>query len=69
MDPNQQKESFSKAFFQAVVAVAECAVRKPSVDDDSVDWTLNKRLPRWPRIDVPLKGTAAVRSNGERFRF
>jgi len=60
MDPNQQKEQFSNAFLHAIAAVSECAVSKPSVDDDSVDWTLSKVMPRRPRLDLQLKCTASL---------
>jgi hypothetical protein len=57
MDLNAQKEQFSNAFLLAVTAVAGCAVSKPSVDDDSIDWTVSNRLPRSPKMDVQLKCT------------
>lgn len=69
MDLNLQKEQFSNAFLQAVAAVAECAAAKPSVDDDSVDWTVSCRLPRRPKLDVQLKATAEARGDGEEFGF
>jgi len=58
MDSDQQKEQFSNAFLHAIATVGECSVSKPSVDEDSVDWTLQKRIHRRPRIDLQLKCTA-----------
>jgi len=57
MDPNKQKEQFSDAFIHAIAAVSECSISKPSVDDDSVDWTLSKRMLRRPKVDLQLKCT------------
>jgi hypothetical protein len=58
MDPNVQKEQFSDAFLHAIAAVSECACCKPSVDDDSVDWTISKVIHGRPKLDVQLKCTA-----------
>jgi hypothetical protein len=60
MDPNQQKEQFSNAFLHAIAAVSECSISKPSVDDDSVDWTVSKVMPRRPKIDLQLKCTTPI---------
>jgi hypothetical protein len=57
MDSNQQKEQFSNAFLHAIASVSECSISKPSVDDDSVDWTLSKKIARRPRLDLQLKCT------------
>ncbi len=57
MDLNTRKEQFSNAFIYAVTAAAGCAVAKPSVDNDSIDWTISNRLPRRPKLDVQLKCT------------
>jgi Domain of unknown function (DUF4365) len=65
MDPNQQKEQFSNAFLHAIAAVSECATSKPSVDDDSVDWTLSKIIGRRPKLDLQLKCTAALAPSAE----
>jgi hypothetical protein len=58
MDPNVQKEQFSDAFLHAIAAVSECTCCKPSVDDDSVDWTISKVISGRPKLDVQLKCTA-----------
>lgn len=58
MDINARKEQFSNAFLLATAAVAGCSVAKPSVDNDSIDWTLSNRLPRRPKLDVQLKCTS-----------
>jgi hypothetical protein len=58
MDQGAQKEQFSNAFLLSVAAVAGCSVSKPSVDDDSIDWTISNRLPKKPKLDVQLKCTA-----------
>jgi hypothetical protein len=64
MDLDQQKEQFSRAYVQAVAAVAGFAWSVPSVDDDSVDLTLHQRggggTIRSPRLDLQLKCKAAV---------
>jgi hypothetical protein len=63
MDPDQQKEQFSRAYVHAVAAVAGFAWSAPSVDDDSVDLTLSQRggggTVRSPRLDLQLKCKAA----------
>ena len=62
MDINQQKEQFSNAYFQTIVAAAGYQASKPSVDDHSTDWTvsgyqeLGLLFP--PEIDVQLKSSA-----------
>jgi hypothetical protein len=65
MDPNVQKEQFSDAFLHAMAAVSECACCKPSVDDDSIDWTLSKVIAGRPKLDVQLKCTADAPSNSD----
>jgi Domain of unknown function (DUF4365) len=66
MDLNARKEQFSNAFLLAVAAVAGCSVAKPSVDNDSIDWTISDRRSRRPKLDIQLKctsdanGTAAL---------
>ena len=70
MNLDQQKEQFSNAFLHAIAAVSECSVSKPNVDDDSVDWTLLKRIQRRRRIDLQLKCTGSaetVTQNGISF--
>jgi hypothetical protein len=64
MDLNARKEQFSNAFLLAVAAVAGCSVSKPSVDNDSIDWTISNRLPRRPKLDVQLKCTSDDDGNG-----
>jgi hypothetical protein len=63
MDPDQQKEQYSRAYLLAVAAVAGFSWSQPSVDDDSVDLTLHQRggggSVRSPRLDVQLKCKAA----------
>lgn len=59
MHINAQKEQFSRAYVQAVAAVAGCTWSEPSVDDDSVDLTLSTTGTfstfRSPKLDVQLK--------------
>lgn len=55
MDPNAQKEQFSNAYVLSIAAVAGCSVSKPSVDHDSIDWTISNRLPKRPKLDIQLK--------------
>jgi Domain of unknown function (DUF4365) len=63
MDPDQQKEQFSRAYVQAVAACAGFSWSVPSVDDDSVDMTLHQKggggTIRSPRVDLQLKCRAA----------
>lgn len=62
MDLAQQKEKFSDAYLQAVVAVAGYGLAKPDPDDDSIDWIIAARgaagTPRRPRLEVQLKCSA-----------
>jgi Domain of unknown function (DUF4365) len=62
VDINQQKEQFSNAYLQAVVAVAGYSLYKPAVDEDSVDWGIAARgligVVRAPRIELQLKSTS-----------
>jgi Domain of unknown function (DUF4365) len=64
MDIDQQKEQFSRAYVQAVAAVAGFAWSAPSVDDDSIDMTLHQTggggIVRSPRVDLQLKCKAMV---------
>lgn len=59
MDLNQQKEQFSVAYLRAVTAVAGYNLRKPDVDEDSIDWGIAASdataLPRSPRLELQLK--------------
>lgn len=62
MDLNKQKEQFSIAYVQAVVAASGYNVYRMSVDEDSIDLgvaaTGNLNLPRSPKLDLQLKCTA-----------
>jgi hypothetical protein len=62
MDLNAQKEKFSDAYLQAVVAVAGFGLAKPQPDDDSVDWIIvassSSGVNRRPRLEVQLKSTS-----------
>ena len=69
MDANTQKEQFSNCFVYAVASVAACSVAKPSVDHDSIDWTISNRLPRRPKIDVQLKCTGRETPKDPVFSF
>ena len=64
MNPNRQKEEFSNAFVQAVSAAAGYSATQPSVDNDSIDWTLAQRggdgNVRSPKLDVQLKATSMI---------
>ena len=64
-----RQEQFSNAFVEAIAAVAGCAASKPSVDNDSIDWTLSNRLPRRPKLDVQLKCTSDDSGSPENIRF
>lgn len=63
MDPDMQKEQFSRAFVQAVAACAGFAHSTPSVDDDSVDMLLHQAggggTIRSPKVELQLKCKAA----------
>lgn len=73
MDPNRQKEEFSRAHVQAVAACAGFAHSTPSVDDDSVDMALHQAggggTIRSPRQDLQLKCTAAAMPASDVFPF
>lgn len=69
MDLNAKKEAFSNAFLVASAAVAGCSLAKPSVDNDSIDWTLSSRLPNRPKLDVQLKCTVDDDGQGDHFSF
>lgn len=61
MDLSAQKEQFSRAYVQAVAAVAGCSWAVNSVDNDSIDFTLsykgkpNGYQSRSPKLDLQLK--------------
>lgn len=69
MDLNARKEQFSNAFLLAVAAVAGCSVAKPSVDNDSIDWTISDRRLRRPKVDVQLKCTSDDDGTGPSITF
>jgi hypothetical protein len=73
MDPNAQKEQFSCAYVQAVAAVAGYAWSKPSVDDDSIDFTLSSRggrgTVRSPKLDLQVKCHAQAPPSEPTFSF
>jgi hypothetical protein len=73
MELSQQKEAFSNAYFQAVVAVAGYALAKPSPDEDGIDWIVCARsvreTPRSPRLEVQLKCTARGALDDTDLRF
>ncbi|QDV75380.1 DUF4365 domain-containing protein [Botrimarina mediterranea] len=62
MDPNKQKEEFSRGYVQSLAAAAGFSVSEPSVDDDSIDLTFHrtggKGTIRSPRFDAQLKCSA-----------
>ena len=62
LDPSLMKEQFSEAYIKAVVSVAGLIMSKPSLDIDSIDWTISQRggggTTRSPRLDVQLKCTS-----------
>ena len=60
MNLSTMMEQFSNSFLYAIASAAGCSLAKPSVDNDSVDWTLSKRLSRRPKLDVQLKSTATL---------
>jgi Domain of unknown function (DUF4365) len=65
-----QQERYADAFLQAVAATAGCALARPEVDDDSIDWTLSCRLlPRRPKIDIQMKSTALDDGLGTGIRY
>lgn len=58
MTLESQKEEFSRAYVQAVVACAGLSWGKPSVDDDSIDMTVSARGSGRLKLDLQLKCTA-----------
>lgn len=73
MDLNAQKEQFSRAYVQAVAAVAGYSWSVPSVDDDSIDLTLSARggggTTRSPKLDLQLKCHALQTPTSTQFSF
>jgi hypothetical protein len=69
MHLTHRQEQFSNAFIQAVAAVAGCSAAKPSVDNDTIDWTLSNRLARRPKLDLQLKCTANDAGTADAIRF
>jgi hypothetical protein len=70
---NDRKEAFSRAYVQAIAAVAGFATYQPSVDDDSVDLGIAARggggSTRSPRLELQLKCTARSLPNDDTFGF
>lgn len=72
MHITQQQEQFSKAYVQAVAAVAGFTHYKPEVDDDSIDAGLAARrlkLSTAPRIEMQLKCTGGEKLAGSELVF
>lgn len=69
MFETQQKEQFSNAYFLAIAAKAECNPSKQEVDDDSVDWSLSKKITGRPKLDIQLKCTENLRLDGDSFKY
>lgn len=73
MHESMQKEQFSRAYVQAVAAVAGFSWAAPSVDDDSIDMYLARRngggAIRSPRLDLQLKCHAAPPPTDDPIRF
>ncbi|MBN9119977.1 MAG: DUF4365 domain-containing protein [Planctomycetes bacterium] len=73
MDLNAQKEQFSRAYVQAVAAVAGYAWYVPSVDDDSVDLGIAEKggrgTVRSPHLEAQLKCHAAQAPGGDHMSF
>jgi hypothetical protein len=69
MDFNARMEQFSNAFLLAVASVAGCSVAKPSVDNDSIDWTISNRMSGRPKLDVQLKSTSNDDDQGRAIHF
>jgi hypothetical protein len=61
--PDQQ-ELFGDAFLTAVASVAGCAIQNRRPDNDSIDWTLNSRLSRRPKLDIQMKTTSTDDGSG-----
>lgn len=64
-----RQEQFSNAFLLAIAAVAGCSAAKPSVDNDTIDWTISNRLDRRPKVDIQLKCTRDGTGTAENIRF
>lgn len=74
LDPNMCKERLSDAYLQAVVTTARMSMTKPSVDNDSVDWTIAMKggMGKYssPRLEVQLKCTSdAVDNNSDEIKY
>lgn len=68
MARTMQQECFADTFLLAVAAVAGCTATRPTVDDDSIDWTLSCRLSRRPKLDVQMKSSSRPRGNETHIR-
>jgi hypothetical protein len=70
---NDQKEEFSRAYIQAIAAVAGYTTSRPSIDDDSVDLTIASRggsgTIRSPKLDIQAKCTAKQKPSEPEFSF
>jgi Domain of unknown function (DUF4365) len=73
MTLDDQKEQFSVAYAHAIAAVAQLAVSKPSVDDDSIDITFSRRRGaaqvRSPKLDAQLKCVSLDAFKGPEFSY
>lgn len=69
MYETHQKEQFSNAYFLAIAAKARCNPSKQEVDDDSVDWSLSKKIIGRPKLDIQLKCTENLRLDGDSFKY
>ena len=72
MHINQRKEQFSRAYVQAVAAMAGFAHYTPSVDDDSVDMGLAARsqmMSTAPRFEMQVKCTGGELLDGINLAF
>lgn len=73
MDLSQRKEQWSQVYLRAVATAAGFALHEPTVDDDSVDFTIAGKaglgMPRPPRIDVQLKGTSDYSCRKDHFVY
>ncbi len=69
MDTSHRQEQFANAFLLAVSAVAGFSTAKPTVDNDSVDFTISSRLPRRPKIDIQMKSTGGDDGTGSAIRY
>lgn len=73
MQPDMQKEQFSKAYIQAVAACAGYSWSVPSVDDDSIDMCLHQTggrgTIRSPKLDLQIKCVGRESPNSNIFSY